>query len=86
MEKKYLKKVLSRLSIVILVAGMMTLVMFTGGCTQQEDSAPEYGGKAKETATGYGQPAKEAAAGYGQPAKEAAAGYGEKVPGYGGKK
>ena len=101
MEKKYLKKVLTGLSIASLVAGMGGAAMAAGGWGGKKQAAPAPSGwsgtkqgavstqvKEEAPAPGYGaEAAKEAAAGYGaEKTKEAAAGYGTPAPGYGEKK
>ena len=91
MEKKYLKKVLTGLSIASLVAGMGGAAMAAGGWGGKKQAAPAPSGwsgtkkgavstemKQETPAPGYGaEAAKEAAPGYGEEKKEAAAGYGE---------
>ena len=92
MEKKYLKKVLTGLSIASLVAGMGGAAMAAGGWGGKKQAAPAPSGwsgtkkgavstqvKEEAPAPGYGaEAAKEAAAGYGaEKTKEAAAGYGK---------
>ena len=99
MEKKYLKKVLTGLSIASLVAGMSGAAMGAGGWSGKKQAAPAPSGwsgtkgavstqvEKEAPAAGDVDVKKEAAAGYGDVKKEAAAGYGdvkkEAVPGYG---
>ena len=93
MEKKYLKKVLTGLSIASLVVGMGGAAMAAGGWGGKKQAAPAPSGwsgtkkgavstqvKEEAPAPGYGaEAAKEAAAGYGEEAKDAAPGYGDEA-------
>jgi len=88
MEKKYLKKVLTGLSIASLVTGIGGLAVSASGWSGGQKSAGSTQEVKKEApASGYGEEKKEAAAGYGTPSPAAAPGYGTPVPapGYGGK-
>lgn len=87
MEKKYLKKVLTGLSIASLVAGMSSAAMGAGGWSGKKQAAPAPSGwsGSKKGAVSAQKVTEEAPApGYGgEAAKEAAAGYGTPAPGYG---
>ena len=89
MEKKYLKKVLTGLSIASLVAGMSGAAMGAGGWSGKKQAAPAPSGWSGTNKGAVSTQVKEEAPapGYGaEKAKEAAAGYGTPAPGYGEKK
>ena len=88
MEKKYLKKVLTGLSIASLVTGIGGFAVGASGWSgsskgavstpvEEKTKAPEAVEETKAAAPGYGEEKKEAAPGYGEEKKEAAPGYGK---------